>query len=71
MINKKYQKKKTFPAASAAEEKHSTVVCEDIENEGISEGGNSTLNFDESDKDEQNKRERIRQLDNPHSIMQE
>ena len=42
MINKKYQKKKTF------DEKQSMVVCEDIENE--SDDGNSTLNFEDKDE---------------------
>jgi hypothetical protein len=38
------------------------VVCEDIENE--SEGGSSTLDFEE--KDDKHKRERIRLMGDPH-----
>lgn len=44
------------------------MVCEDIDNE--SEDTNSLLCYEDKNKNK-NKRDRIKQLADPHSIMQE
>ena len=72
-MNKKFKKKKTLIAERAGghyEDANNQVVCEDIENE--SEDVENSLNYEDNDcKDQAGKRERIKQMGDPHQIMQE
>lgn len=58
-MNKKFKKKKTIVADRQLEE---AVVCEDIDNE--SEDVENSFNYE--DKDQAGKRERIKQMGDPH-----
>jgi hypothetical protein len=72
IMNKKFKKKKTFNPEKAGFEEgalNQVIVCEDIDNESVDM--ESSMNYDHKDKDQINKRERIKQLNDPHQIMQE
>ena len=71
MINKKFQKKKTLGGEKLPlpyEELNQLIVCEDLDNE--SSDGENSLNYEEM-QIEKGKRDRIKQLQDPHQIMQE
>ncbi|CDW78642.1 UNKNOWN [Stylonychia lemnae] len=70
IVNKKYQNKKSFKAVQGQKGKinqEQMIVCEDFENESDRDSQLGKI----YDVQEQSNRQRIKQMGNPHNIMQE